>query len=85
VPDVLHEQLIEHLRQFLIVGGMPEVAGAWFEHRSLRRCEALQQALLAAFRDDFGNYGRHVNQARIRKVFDQLPRGSSAGASGTFR
>ena len=73
VPDVLHAQLMEYLRQFLIVGGMPEVAAAWFEQRSLRSCEAIQQALLAAFRDDFGKYGRHVNQTRICKVFDKLP------------
>jgi len=50
--------LLQSLKRFLFVGGMPEVVAAAANGATLLDLFALQDDLLKAYRDDFAKYGR---------------------------
>ncbi|MBM4080879.1 MAG: ATP-binding protein [Planctomycetes bacterium] len=73
VPEGLHAELMRLLRQFLLVGGLPEAVRAFVESGSYQECDAVKQSVLSTYRDDFGKYGRRVHHQRVSKVFDKIP------------
>jgi len=74
IPEALHSDLMQLLRQFLIAGGMPESVKTFAETGSYRDSDAVKESILATYRDDFGKYAKRVNHARMAKVFAKVPR-----------
>lgn len=75
VPGVLHEQCMEELRKYLVVGGMPESVAAFCGGGGdFEASERVRQGILETFADDFAKYAGRVPVANIRKVFESVPR-----------
>jgi len=74
VPDVLHSRLLELVRNYALVGGMPAAVADWVEHHSFTRTAEIHRDLLQTIRDDFAKYKRGVYTTRVAKVFAALPR-----------
>ncbi len=72
-PVPVHEQFMEALREFLVVGGMPEAAQVFIETSSFLECERVQQSILSTYQNDFSKYGWRGNTSRIQQVFNRLP------------
>ncbi len=78
VPDPIHNQLMDLVRIYAFVGGMPAAVAAWEETRSYASVAELHRDLLQTIRDDFNKYESvslsRVNTLRLAKVFSALPR-----------
>ncbi len=74
VPEALHPRLLELVRNYVLVGGMPAAVADWVEHRSFARTAEIHRDLLQTIRDDFAKYKRGVHTTRVAKVFAALPR-----------
>ena len=74
VAEALHPRLLELVRTYALVGGMPAAVADWLEHRSFARTAEIHRDLLQTIRDDFAKYKRGVHTARVAKVFAALPR-----------
>jgi hypothetical protein len=74
VPDALHPRLLELVRTYALVGGMPAAVADWVEHRSFTHTSEIHRDLLQTIRDDFAKYKRGVHTMRVAKVFAALPR-----------
>jgi uncharacterized protein len=73
LPMLIHAQLLEFLRVFLIVGGMPEAASAYLRRHSIQDAEEVKHSVLATFKDDFGKYAQRVPHSRLGTLFARLP------------
>ena len=73
LPEVIHEQLLELLRVFLVVGGMPEAVGAYLRRTSFQDAEEVKHSVLSTFKEDFGKYSGRVPPARLGMLFARLP------------
>ena len=73
IPDPLHRQLLDAVRQYLVVGGMPASVFAYTGSASLADTESEKQSILETFAEDFGKYARRADPERLRKVFTRLP------------
>jgi predicted AAA+ superfamily ATPase len=80
VPATVHEKIIEQLRNFLIIGGMPEVITEYIATHDFLRCRKILNSLLVAFRNDFSKYKKRVPTMRINEVFSSV----SQQAEGKF-
>lgn len=67
--SAVHETLLEWVKQYLLIGGMPEVVEEYRESGNYERCQRIQTSLLQTYRDDFNKYGRHTQHENIAKVF----------------
>ena len=78
VPKALHRKLLELLRQYWIVGGLPEAISHFSQTEEgaaerFNRVARIQQSVVAAYRDDFNKYSHGSLRDRIGLVFDRLP------------
>ncbi|MCP4311332.1 MAG: ATP-binding protein [Bacteroidetes bacterium] len=68
----IHEKLLELLKKFLIIGGMPEVVKKYVTQNDLRACQRILEDLINSFRTDFSKYKYRVPSSRIREVFESV-------------
>lgn len=78
LPEVIHRQLTDAYKLYLVVGGMPEVVSLYIDTRSWDEVKSLQDAILQSYSLDFA---KHINNKDIPRVFqvwgnlqDQLAR-----------
>lgn len=72
LPEPIHQKLIELLKRFLILGGMPEVVATYVQGRDLIHCGQVLDDLITSLRTDFSKYRRQVPPLRIAEVFDAV-------------
>lgn len=68
----LHHLLIEMLRQYYFVGGMPEAVSKWAETSDPKAVRQVQNDILQTYYFDFGKHGKTMIH-RIRQVWDCIP------------
>lgn len=73
LPEEMHNELLRLVRQYMVVGGMPEAVSSFAQTASYRECEQIQQSVLSTYRDDFSKYSSQVKQRRVEKVFNRIP------------
>ncbi len=72
VPDFLHQQIMAHYRQYLIVGGMPEVVATYLANEDFGKTVANQKDILAGYRNDISKYAGK-DKMLVKSVFDAIP------------
>ncbi|MCL2328599.1 MAG: AAA family ATPase [Bacteroidetes bacterium] len=72
VSDAVHGKIIEQLKNFLIIGGMPEVVVEFVRTHDFLRCQKILNSLLVSFRNDFAKYKKRIPAARINEVFSSV-------------
>ena len=70
---VFATKLIELLRQYYFVGGMPEVVKNFHEKQDFAVVQNIQKQLLAAYEQDFSKHAPNITVPRIRSVWNSLP------------
>jgi hypothetical protein len=72
LPEPVHRKLIDLLKRFLVLGGMPEAVATYVQDHDLRRCRQVLDDLITALKADFSKYRKHVPFLRIAEVFDSV-------------
>ena len=78
VPEVVHQQLIDAYKVYLVLGGMPEAVSVYIDTRTWDEVKMIQDAILQSYSLDFA---KHISNKDIPRVFqvwgnlqDQLAR-----------
>ena len=72
VAELLHKKLINYLKKFLIIGGMPEAVNTYVTKRDLLEVQRILDDLLISFQADFTKYKKRIPPERIRLVFESI-------------
>lgn len=67
-----HKKLIDRLRVFLVLGGMPEVVSTYVRTHDLLQCQEVLTDLVISFKDDFAKYKKRVPALRVVEVFESV-------------
>ena len=67
---LVHGRLLEALRLYRFIGGMPEAVGTYAESGDLRAVSAVQAGIVETYRDDFPKYAARRDLARMLRVFN---------------
>ena len=73
-PEAFHRALLDLLRAYYFVGGMPEAVAGYAANRDAAAVRAVQQAILDAYVLDFAKHAPAREVARIIAVWESLPR-----------
>lgn len=68
LPEPLHDRLVEQLRTYMLVGGMPEVVKTWVEHHDYIRCQEVQDDIVVTYEDDFPKYKKNADPVLLRQT-----------------
>ena len=83
LPEAVHNMLVEQLKSFYLVGGMPAAVTEWIESKSYIECTHIHNDILDTYQDDFSKYKSRVSPALLRKVLRSVA--LQAGSKFVFR
>jgi predicted AAA+ superfamily ATPase len=69
ISEALHHQCINHLLQYIVIGGMPEVVATYSKGGSLQECQQVLDDLMLTYDNDFAKYKMRVPSSRLKEVF----------------
>lgn len=72
VSEPIHSMLMEELRNYFFIGGMPETVNVYLETKSIFECFAVHKELCETFRQDFAKYAPRSNMSCLDTVFSSL-------------
>ena len=70
VPAAIHETLIQELRRYWMIGGMPKCVQTWVNTKSILEVRTEQNNLLSAFQQDFSKYTPKVDRHCLETVWE---------------
>ena len=74
VPSAIHDRFENLLREYLVVGGMPEVVANYVKFKDFTKVQEIQDKILASYADDISQHAKGVEKAKVRKCYDSIPR-----------
>ncbi|MBF0440575.1 MAG: ATP-binding protein [Oligoflexales bacterium] len=72
LSDVIHLKLLELLKTYLLIGGLPEVVKSYIEGKGLLDCQKIIDGLLLTYFDDFAKYKKNPPIDRLTEVFRSI-------------
>ena len=73
VDTFVHSRMLELFREYIVVGGMPEVINEFLASNNFNVALKVQREILDGYRDDFIKYASDDEKVKIRACFDSIP------------
>lgn len=74
IPTEINQRFESILREYLVVGGMPEVVADFVEHKDFGRVQEIQDKILASYADDISQHAKGAEKVKVRSCYDSIPR-----------
>lgn len=71
--SALQQQLLDHLKNYMWLGGMPAVIEAWMNHKDPKLCQQLQDEIIESYQIDFHKYAKQHEIPYVSRVFEMIP------------
>jgi predicted AAA+ superfamily ATPase len=72
LSQTIHEALMRELRDYLLVGGMPEAVAVYAETKSIEEAFRVQDELIQTYRQDFSKYAPKADKRCINAVLTNV-------------
>ena len=72
LPDAIHRKAERLLREYMLVGGMPQAVEAYLKERDFGKVDKVKRDILRLYDQDIEKFGG-TDALRIRRVFATLP------------
>ena len=74
LPTEINQRFESILREYLVVGGMPEVVADFVEHKDFGRVQEIQDKILESYADDISQHAKGAEKVKVRSCYDSIPR-----------
>ena len=74
IDDIFHNKLIELLKIYLVIGGMPAAVQEYINTKNISNVLKIQNDLLTTYKEDFGKYSKVSKSQYLEKVMNFVPR-----------
>ena len=71
--NVFSDKLKQYLKQYMYIGGMPEVVNAYVQNKDFGEVRRKQNELLTAYEQDFSKHAPNAVVPRIRQLWNNIP------------
>lgn len=72
VDEFIHKRMLEAVRLYLVVGGMPAVVQKYLDTNNLRKVYEQQRGIIRAYRKDITKYNP-TRKLQIEEIYDLIP------------
>ena len=73
IPKLFEEQLIEKLKVYYIVGGMPEAVFSWVNDKDIEKVNKIQKNILDSYESDFSKHTDASEANKISLIWNGVP------------
>jgi predicted AAA+ superfamily ATPase len=74
VPADINEKYEQLVKEFIVVGGMPEVVQNFVIHNDFGQVQSLQEKILGSYSDDISQHAKGAEKVKVKQCFDSIPR-----------
>lgn len=74
IPDNIYNKFSQIIREYLAVGGMPDVVNTFFETNSFQAVYQKQLDILREYEEDIKKYAKTPDRQKIRDCYYSIPR-----------
>ncbi|MBO4535058.1 MAG: ATP-binding protein [Clostridia bacterium] len=74
IPVSIHERYASLFREFMVVGGMPEVVADYVVNKDFNRVARIQSDIIAEYQDDISKHARGKEKQYVRMCYDAVPK-----------
>ena len=74
VPEDINEKFESILREYIVVGGMPEAVQKFADTKDFNEVQIVQEKILDAYDDDIALHAKGSEKVKVRACYDSLPR-----------
>lgn len=74
VPDALNNKYEMLFREFMVVGGMPEVVADYAVYRDFTSVTRIQQRIIENYRFDISKHAKGAEKVKVRACYDAVPK-----------
>lgn len=73
LPEILHDKLLNQLKIYLYLGGMPEVLQDYLDNEDIASVRKIQIEILEAFQRDFSKYTEKSQAIKTSELWQSIP------------
>ena len=73
LSETAHRRLMEAVRRYMLVGGMPEATQVWLDTHDMAEVVKVHRRIVNTYIDDFAKYANGADLALMQNVFRALP------------
>lgn len=73
IPEIYTVPFEKYLKNYYIIGGMPEAVQTWVDTHDYKEAEEVQDRILKDYADDFGKHTTPDTATKIRLIWDAIP------------
>lgn len=73
ISELYKTPMEKYLKNYYIVGGMPEAVSVWISTHDYKQVEIVQEQILKDYADDFGKHTTAETTIKIRQIWNSVP------------
>ncbi len=73
IPDAFSVPLSKHLKNYYVVGGMPEVVQSWVDTHDYQQAAAIQDDIISGYTNDFSKHAPLSDVPKIAMIWESVP------------
>ncbi len=73
VPGALHARMMQYVKEYMIVGGMPETVQEYVNHRDLKTVDAIQRQIYSNYISSIAHYAPAQIKIRAERCYRSIP------------
>ena len=73
VASEINNKYEELFREYMVVGGMPEVVANFVEYKDFNKVQSIQDRIVKDYWYDISLHAKGVEKLKVRKCFDSIP------------
>lgn len=74
IPDSINQKFETLFREYMAVGGMPEVVNTYVSSKNFSEVQNKQEKILSSYDDDISNHAKGEMKTKVREAYDSIPR-----------
>ena len=74
IPDAIHGSMLRYLREYMVVGGMPDVVNEYLSSHNYQNVQFIQDKILRDYQDDIAKYATNSERIKAKSCFLSIPR-----------
>ena len=73
IPKIFEDRLIEKLKTYYIIGGMPEAVYSWVNDKDIEKVNEIQRNILDSYENDFSKHTESSEANKISLIWNGIP------------
>lgn len=74
VPESIHNRYESLFREYMVVGGMPEVVADFAKNKDFNRVNTIQNDIIAEYKDDIAKHAKGKEKQLVRMCYEAVPK-----------